>query len=166
MGLFSKEPHPLEKLKALECLTIWNQTIKSIDEVTDAMRGVIATHSLGMQSDEFEEARLVAVNTVQGAQKETSELKNWPFLNDNEGMEILIQLVSDLEESYKHQMNLLNLYKIGAQAFKNGDDSAAPSGEEMQEANEAFGRLLDKMGHTAGKLARHYKISAREYLRS
>lgn len=164
MGLFSKAPDPIEKQKALDCLKMWHNTITSIDEATDATRTVIASNPLGSQSDEYEEARLVAVNTVKEAQKNTADLRNWPILSDNDGFKILIELVKDLNESYQHQMNILNLYKAVSQAVRSGDEGAAPSVKEIQRAHESFGRLLDKMGHTAAKLTRHYKISAQEYL--
>lgn len=164
MGFFSRDPDPIEKQKALNCLRMWHNTITSIDEATDAMRAVIATNPLGMQSDEYENARLVAVNTVKEARKNTGDFRRWPILSDNDGLKILIELVKDLNESYQHQMNLLNLYKAAAQASRSGDESAAPSVKEIQRANKSFGRLLDKMGRTAGKLTRHYKISAQECL--
>ena len=129
------------------------------------MRATIAANPLGMQSDEFERDRLVAVNTVKEAQENTGDFGRWPSLNDSNGLKILVELVKDLNESYQHQMNLLNLYKIAAQAFRTGNESAAPSAKEMQRANEAFGRLLDKMGRTVSKMARHYKISPQEILR-
>ena len=86
------------------------------------------------------------------------------LFSDNHGFRILIELVKDLNESYQHQMNLPNLYKAASPAVRSGDEGAASSVKEIQRAHESFGRLLDKMGHTAGKLARHYKISAQEYL--
>ena len=113
MGFFSRDPNPIEKQKALNCLKMWHNIITSIDQATEAMRTVIASHPLGMQSDEYEEARLAAVDTVKEAQKITSDMKGWPTLEDNESQKIIVQLVTELNESYQHQMNILNLYKKG-----------------------------------------------------
>jgi hypothetical protein len=165
MGFFAKGPDPIEREKALNCLRLWQNTINSIDEAANAMRATIAANPMGMQSDEFERARLVAVSAVKKAQEKTGDFRRWPSLNDSNGLKILAELIKDLNESYQHQMNLLNLYKIAAQAFRIGDERSAPSSKEMKRANESFGRLLDKMGRTASKMARHYEISPQEVLR-
>ena len=76
----------------------------------------------------------------------------------------MIELMSKLDDSYAHQLNLLNLYSFAGEAFRSGRDYEAPSVKEMESANELFARKLDEMGGIAGKLARHYKISPQEYL--
>ena len=129
------------------------------------MRLTIAEQPLGMQSEEFEKARLTAVELVGQVQEETSSPHFWPALEDNRGFKIMIDLQTKLDESYAHQLNLLNLYKIAADAFRSGRDAQAPSSKEMTEANELFARVLDQMGTIAGKLTKHYRISAQEYHR-
>jgi len=154
-----------ERRKVLELLGRWSHSVASIDGSTDAMRQAIAVQPLGMQSDEFEKARLAAVAVVGQIQKETTDHLFWPILEDNRGGKILLELQMKLNESYAHQLNLLNLYKIAANAFRSGKDAEAPSAKEIMSANKSFARVLDQMGAIAGKLARHYGISAQEYQR-
>jgi len=77
----------------------------------------------------------------------------------------MLDLQMKLGESYAHQLNLLNLYDVAADAFRSGRDAQAPSAKEMMSANKSFARILDQMGATASKLARHYQISVQEYQR-
>ena len=75
----------------------------------------------------------------------------------------MLDLQMKLSESYMHQYNLLNLYKIAADAFRRQMEDQAPSKNEFMTANKNFGRILDEMGKTAAKLARHYGILLEEY---
>ena len=77
----------------------------------------------------------------------------------------MLDLQMKLNESYAYQLNLLRLYGVAAEAFRSGRDTQAPSAQEMTLANKSFARILDQMGATASKLARHYHISAQEYQR-
>ena len=77
----------------------------------------------------------------------------------------MLDLQMNLDESYAYQLNLLNLYGYAADAFRSGKDAQTPSAKEMTAANKSFARVLDQMGAIAGKLARHYQISAQEYQR-
>ena len=163
--MFGRKIDPNERRKVLELLGRWSHSIASIDGATDAMRQAIAVQPLGMQSDEFEKARLAAVTVVGQIQKETTDHLFWPILEDNKGGKILLELQMKLNESYAHQLNLLNFYKVAANAFRSGKDAEAPSAKEIMSANKSFARVFDQMGAIAGKLARHYDISAQEYQR-
>lgn len=161
--MFGRKPDPEQRRKVLELLTRWSSAIARIDSATDTMRLVIAKQPLGMQSDECEKARLAAIAIVEQVQKETTNPRFWPVLEDNNGAKIMWELKAKLEESYGHQLNLLNLYGIAASAFRSGRDSQAPSVRGVESANKAFARILDQMGSIAGKLARHYRISSQDY---
>ena len=163
--MFSPKPDPEQRRKVLELLTHWSSAIARIDGATDTMRLVIAKQPLGMQSDEYEKARLAAIAVVEQVQKETTNPRFWPVLEDNNGAKIMLELKAKLEESYGHQLNLLNLYGIAASAFRSGRDSQAPSAKEMESANKSFARILDQMGAITGKLAKHYRISPQDYQR-
>ena len=163
--MFKRKIDPNERRKVLELLGRWSRAIVRIDEVTDAMRLTIAEQPLGMQSDEFEEARLAAVAVVGQIQKETTDPRFWPILEDNSGGKVMLDLQMKLNESYAYQLNLLNLYKVAADAFQSGRDAQAPSAKEIMSANKSFARVLDQMGAIAGKLARQYGISSQEYQR-
>jgi hypothetical protein len=129
------------------------------------MRLTIAEQPLGMQSEEFEKARLEALAVVGQVQKETTNPRFWPVLEDNSGGKVMLNLRMKLDESYAYQLNLLNLYKIAADAFRSGRDAQSPSVKEMTSANKSFARVLDQMGAIAGKFSRHYRISVQEYQR-
>ena len=163
--MFRRKIDPNERHKVLELLGRWSRAIARIDEATDAMRLTIAKQPLGMQSGEFEEARLAAVAVVGQTQKETSDPRFWPILEDNNGGKVMLDLRMKLDESYAYQLNLLNLYKVAADAFRSGKDAQAPSAKEITSANKSFARVLDQMGAIAGKLAKQYGISAQEYQR-
>lgn len=161
--MFGRKIGPNERRKVLELLVRWSHAIASIDRATDAMRLTIAQQPLGMQSEEFEKARLAALAVVGQVQKETTDPRFWPILEDNNGGKVMLNLRMKLDESYAHQLNLLNLYKVAAEAFRSGTDTQAPSVKEMTAANKSFARVLDQMGAIGGKLARHYRISTQEY---
>ena len=163
--MFKRKIDPDERHKVLELLGRWSRAIARIDEATDVMRLTITEQPLGMQSDEFEEARLKAVAVVGQIQKETSDPRFWPILEDNRAGKIMLDLHMKLDESYAYQLSLLNLYKVAADAFRSGRDVHAPSAKEIMSANKSFARVLDQMGAIAGKLARRYGISAQEYQR-
>lgn len=163
--MFKRKIDPNERRKVLELLGRWSRAIVRIDEVTDAMRLTIAEQPLGMQSDEFEEARLAAVAVVGQIQKETTDPRFWPILEDNSGGKVMLDLQMKLNKSYAYQLNLLNLYKVAADDFRSGRDAQAPSAKEIMSSNKSFARVLDQMGAIAGKLARQYGISSQEYQR-
>lgn len=163
--MFGRKIDPNERRKVLELLGRWSRAIARIDEATDAMRLTIAKQPLGMQSDEFEKARLAAVAVVGQIQEETTDPRFWPILEDNRGVKVMLDLHMKLDGSYAHQLSLLNLYKVAADAFRSGRDVHAPSANDIMSANKAFARVLDQMGAIAGKLARKYGISAQEYQR-
>lgn len=161
--MFGRKIDPNERHKVLELLGRWYHAIASIDRATDAMKLIIAEQPLGMQSEEFEKARLAALAVVGQVKKETTDPRFWPILEDNSGGKIVLDLQMKLNESYSYQLNLLNLLGVGAEAFRSGRDTQAPSVKEMTAANKSFARVLDQMGAIGGKLARHYRISVQEY---
>lgn len=163
--MFGRKIDPDERRKVLELLSHWYSAIARIDRATNAMRLTVAEQPLGMQSQEFEKARLEALSIVGQVQKETTSPRFWPVLEDNSGAKIMLELQAELDESYAHQLNLLNLYGYAADAFRSGKDAQAPSAKEMTAANKAFAHVLDQMGAIAGKLARHYRISVQDYQR-
>ncbi len=163
--MFGRKIDPNERHKVLELLDHWSRAIARIDSATDAMRLTIAEQPLGMQSEEFEKARLAALAVVGQVQKETTDPRFWPILEDNSGGKLMLDLQTKLNESYPHQLNLLRLYGMATEAFRSGRDDQAPTANEMMSANKSFAHILDQMGAIASKLARHYKISAQEYQR-
>ena len=162
--MFGRKIDPNERQKVLDLLVHWNRSVTRIDESTSRMRLTIAEQPLGMQSKEFETARLAAVATVEQIRKETSAQQFWPILNDDRSMLIMLELQNKLIESYKHQLNLLRLFGAAAEAFRSGQNYKSPSQQEVTSANSHFARVLDEMGALAGKLARNYRIEGREYL--
>lgn len=163
--MLGRKINPDECGKVLELLSRWSCAISKIDRATDAMRFTIAEQPMGMQSEEFEEARLAAIEVVKQVKAETSNPRFRPILEDNKGDNLMLQFQMKLDESHAHQLNLLNLYGIAAEAFRRGRDDQAPSSKEFASANNSFARVLDQMGRIGGKLARHYRISAQEYQR-
>lgn len=163
--MFGRRIDPNERQKVLELLGRWSGAISRIDRVTDDLKLIIAEQPLGMQSEECEKARLAALAVAEQVQKETTDPRFWPILDDNRGAKIMFELKMKLDESYTHQLNILNLLGVAADAFRSGRDSQAPPAEEMMSANKSFGRVLDQMGAIAGKLTRHYRISVQEYQR-
>ena len=67
---------------------------------------------------------------------------------------------------YGHQLLLLRLQGEAAEAFRTGQDSQAPSMQDINTANKNFERILDEIGKSGGKLARHYKIRVQDIQRS
>lgn len=163
--MFGRRIDPRERQDVLELLARWSQAIARIDKATDAMRFTIAEQPMGMQSEEFEKARVAAIEVVKQIQVETSNPRFWPVVGDKEGSKMMLEFQMKLNESYAHQLNLLNLYKIAADAFRRGRDDQAPSNKEFTSANNSFARGLDQIGKIGGKLARHYGISPQEYQR-
>ena len=161
--MFGRKVDPNECHKVLQLLGCWSRAIATIDRATDTMRLTMAQQPTGMQSKEFEKARLAALEVVAEIQKETMDPRFWPILEDNRGAKIMLDLQMKLNESYAHQLNLLNVYGVAADAFRSGRDAQSPSVKEMMSANKSFARVLDQMGAISGKLARHYRISAQEY---
>ena len=77
----------------------------------------------------------------------------------------MFRLRQKLEESFPHQLSLLNLQGYAREAFRAGKEHEAPTASEIMVANRAFTRVLDDIGKAGGKLARHYRISVQEYQR-
>lgn len=161
--MFGRKVDPSEREDVLGLMGRWFQATATIDQATDAMKSTIAR--LGMQSGEFEEARLAALEVVNRVRTETAAPHFWPILVDKTGARILIEFQQKLHESYAHQLNLLNLYRIAAAAFRGGREDQAPSDKELTAANNSFAHVLDEMGRIGGKLAKHYRISGQEYQR-
>ncbi len=161
--MFGRKIDSRERQDVLHLLARWSQAIGRIDEATNAMRFTIAEQRTGMQSEEFEDARLAAIEVVKQVQAETSNSRFWPILGDNAGSKIMLEFQMKLRESYAYQLNLLNLQGIAAEAFRRGRDDQAPSSKELTSANKSFARVLDQIGKVGGKLARHYRISTQEY---
>lgn len=153
---------PNERQTVLELLGRWTRAVNRVDSAMDAAMYVVAKQPLGIQSDEFEKARLEALAVVKDVQDETTQQHFWPILDDNQGGILMFRLREKLDESYGHQLNLLNLQGAAAEAFRAGRDQEAPTTREIMGANQAFARVLDDIGKAAGKLARHYRISAQE----
>jgi len=163
--MFRRQIDPSERQQVLELLGRWSRAIAGIDEATDAVRLTIAEQPMGMQSEEFGEARLAAIAVTEEVRKETEHPRFWPILEDNHGGKIMLEFRMRLEESHRHQFNMLRLWGVAAEAFRSGRDCHAPSEKEMMSIYKSFARGLDDIGRVAGKLARHYRISPQEYQR-
>lgn len=163
--MFGRAIHPDERQEVLELLGRWFRAIARIDEATDAMRFTMAEQPMGMQSPEFEQARLSAIAVLKQVQAETSNPRFWPILTDSAGIKMMVEFHSKMDECHAHQLNLLNLYGIAASALRSGREDQAPSNKDIMSANRAFARVLDQMGKMGGRLARHYHISPQEYQR-
>ena len=163
--MFGRRIDPSERQQVLELLGRWSRAIARIDEATDAVRLTIVEQPMGMQSEEFGEARLAAIAVTEEVRKETEHPSFWPILEDNRGGKIMLELRMRLEESHKHQFNMLRLWGVAAEAFGSGRDYQAPSEKELMSIYRSFARVLDDMGKIAGKLARHYRIPPQEYQR-
>ncbi|MCL4458987.1 MAG: hypothetical protein M1136_08020 [Chloroflexi bacterium] len=161
--MFRRTVDPDEREKVLALLNRWYRAIARIDKVTDAMRLTIAVQPLGMQSEEFEKARLAALAVFDEVQRETSDSRFWPILRDNHGAMVMLEFQKKLEEALRHQLNQLRLLGAAAQAFRSRRDREAPSADEMMSSSKAFARVLDDMGAIGWRLVRHYRISAQEY---
>lgn len=163
--MFGRKIDPNERHQVLQLLGRWSRAITRIDTATEAMKLTIAEQPMGMQSEEFEKARLAALAVGQEVQKETENPRFWPILEDNRGAKIMFELHMGLEESYKHQVNMLRLWGVAAEAFRSGRDYEAPSEKELMSIYRSFARVLDDTGKIAGKLTRHYRISPQELQR-
>jgi len=163
--MFEKMPDPVECPKVRDILHRWANTLAEIDNATNAMRLVMTQQPLGMQSPEFEKARLAAVTVVGEAQKETSNLKYWPILTDTKGALYILELKSKLEESYNYQLLILSLYGKAAAAFRAGKNPEAPV-KEVLSTQDAFGQILKEMGSISSKLGRRYHLSTQEVQKS
>lgn len=161
--MFGQKVDADERRKVLDLLNRWSQAIARVDKATDAMRFTMAEQPLGMQSDEFEKARLAAIDVLRHVQTEASNPQYWPILKDNTGAKMMIGFQTKLHEAHAHQLNLLNLYGVAAEAFRRGREDQSPSQKEFKSANSAFARVLDEMGKIGGNMARHYRISVQEY---
>jgi len=159
----SVEPHEQEMVLGL--LARWSRATARIDAATDAVRYVTAEQPLGLQSDEFEKARLEALAVLKDIQDETSDREFWPVVEDNKGALLVLELRAKLEESYVHQLYILRLMGAAAEAFRTGRDHEAPTNKELMSANRTFARVLDDMGNVGGKLGRHYRVSGQEIQR-
>ena len=121
--MFRRKIDPNERHKVLELLGRWSRAVARIDKATDTLRLTMVEQPMGMQSDEYEKARLAAIAVVGQVQKETTDPRFWPILEDNNAGKVMLDLRMKLDESYAHQLNLLNLYKVAADAFRRGRES-------------------------------------------
>ena len=149
-----------QRQKVLEVLGAWSNIVVEIDSATDKTRLAIAQN--GMHSHEFEEARIAAIAVVEEAQKQTRDYGFWPVLEDDTGAKLLLDLQMKVDMCYDHQLLLLRLQGTAAEAFRTGDDSHAPSINDIKTANENFERILDEIGKAGGKLARCYKLRGQD----
>ena len=163
--MFGRRIDPKERQKALELLTRWIACVEKIDRATDAAKRTIAEQPLGMASEEFEIARLAALEVAEQVRKETTDPRFWPVLEDHREAMIMFEFRTKLQESYGHQLDVLRLWGMAADACRRGRDWEAPSEEELMSANKSFARVLEQIGKAGGKLARHYRMSVQDYQR-
>lgn len=161
--MFRRTVNPEERAQVLNLLSRWSHAIARIDKATDAMRLTIAEQPSGMQSGEFEEARLGALVVFDVVRRETQDPGFWPILYDKNGAKILLDFQKNLEESHNHQLNQLRLLGAAAEAFRSGREQDSPTSKEMMSSNKAFAKALDQMGATGSQLARHYRITGQDY---
>lgn len=163
--MFGRTIDPRERQDVLELLGRWPRALARIDEASDAMRFTMVEQPMGMRSEEYEEARLAAIEVLRQVRAEISSPRFWPILKDNVGAITMLELQKKLDECLAHQLNLLNLYGQAASAFRRGRQDQSPSHKDVMSANRSFARALDQMGPIGGKLARRYRISLQELQR-
>ena len=161
--MFRRTVDPEEHDQVLNLLSRWSHSIAKIDKATDAMRLTIAEQPLGMQSAEFEKARLGALEVFDMVRRETQDPGFWPILYDKNGGKLLLDFQKNLEESHQHQLHHLRLLGAAAEAFRSGREQDSPTSREMMSSNKAFTKALDQMGATGRQLARNYRITVQEY---
>ena len=71
---------------------------------------------MGMQSDEFEQARRQALTVLDRVQSQTNNPAFWPVLYDNNGAKTLIEFRSKLEEAHRHQLHQLRTMGAASEA--------------------------------------------------
>ena len=146
----------------MDMLRRWQLATSEIDTATSAMRFTVAEQPMGMQSDEFEQARKEALAVLEKVWDQTKSPSFWPVLNDNNGARTQLEFMEELEEAHRHQLKQLNQLGIAAEAFRAGREADAPSQQEMTKSMRDFARVLDQLGALGAKLARHYNISSQE----
>ena len=163
--LLGEKISPDERQKVLELLARWSQTTVRIEAAINLVRLTAEEQSLGMQSEEFEKARLEAIEVVNQTQGETTDQQFWPFLENDSGARAMFDLRAKLEESHQHHLSLLRLEGDVAGALRDTQEGKAPSADEIVAAKEALERALDQIGVSVGQIARYYRISPQEYQR-
>lgn len=154
--------NPQEKQAVLNLLLKWHRALAKIDEATERMRLIAAEPGMGIMSVEYERARVVALAVVNEAGGEMADPAFWPDVSDEPGAVLLVDLRQKMDEATKIQLNILRLWGVAAQAFRNGKEDNAPPIGELASLNNDFARTLDEMGMTGAELAMHFGISARE----
>ncbi len=163
--MFGHKTDDFERNEVLSLLGRWTNAINKIDIATDKMKLTIAQQPNGMQSEEFEAARLKALSVVTEVRSETSNPKFWPILNDLKASKIMLEMQTKLYESYDYQLEILRLLGNARTAFLRGRDDEAPSNKDMMKIYKKHGNIIDDTGKTAAKLAKCYHISPQDYQR-
>ncbi len=161
--MFGHKIDDIERNKVLDLLGHWHHAISKIDRATDEMKLTIAQQPNGMQSEAFETARLKALSIVTEVRNETSNPNFWPILDDLKASKIMLEMQMKLDESYNYQFEILRLLGNARVAFLRGRDNEAPSQNDMMKVYKLHGSILDEMGKTAARLAKHYHISPQDY---
>ena len=166
MLLFGERMNTDERQKVLDMLARWFQGTVGIETAVNLVRLTAEEQSLGMQSEEFEKARLAAIEVVDQTQGEIADQQFWPVLEDDSGARVMIDLRAKLKESHQHHLSLLRLEGDVAESLQDTqEEKAPPSGDEIVAAKEALERALNEIGVNVGQLARYYRISPQEYQR-
>ena len=161
--MFGNKIDYIERNKVLDLLGRWSRAISKIDNATDEMKLRIAQQPNGMQSKAFETARLGALSVVTEVRNETNDPRFWPLLDDLKASKIMLEVQMKLDKSYDYQFEILRLLGNARTAFLKGREDEAPSNKDMMKIYRKHGDIIDDMGKTAAKLAKHYRISAQDY---
>ena len=153
---------PEERSAVMDLLKRWHEAIERIDEATGRMKQIAANRSLGIQSMEYEVARVGAMAVVHEVRQQTQDDAFWPALTGRKAPAIKEQLKQKMDEATGCQLNLLRVWGLAAEAFRTGKEHSAPSIEELMSLSGDYTRLLGEMGAIGVSLAVWYKITAKE----
>jgi len=153
---------PEERATVLKLLKRWHEATLVIEEATDRMKANAADPSLGIQSVDYEKARVTAMAVVDAVGREGAEPGFWPELGGRKGPAVLAAFKQKWDEALVCQLNVLRVWGLAAAAFRNKRVTDAPPIQELMSLASELASRLDEIGMLGAALAIHYKIPAKE----
>ena len=162
---FKRKVDPVEKGKVLEVLGKFRRDTDAVDDATDTMRVTAAEHPNGIQSGDFEEKRLATVELVKQLLDDTKDHSNWPVLEDDKGMALMLGLQMSLNETYAQQLDSLRLQREYVEGLK-ADRVTSRDSDTLESVHRRMAGSLIELGQAASRLAKRYKVKPGEYARA
>ena len=160
--LFGDKINPEDRKKVLDLLVRWTQVTSRIEMAFNALRTAPKTASASIQSENFEQCRIAAIEVAEEAHKEVADGHFWPALEGSTAAEMMSGLREKSEESCKDYILFLGLAGDVSGALNDDSENIDLPLDSVLSARQSLERNLNELSSRSGQLARYYCIAVQE----